>query len=89
VARAAERAAGTAPAPAASGAALDGAVFLAEAGVRDAGLTVPVPAAQAGRLLAVLLEQGLEPDEVDPVLARLPVEPEAAEKVRALLADAG
>jgi hypothetical protein len=57
--------------------------------VRHAGLTVPVPAAQAGRLLAVLLEQGLDQEEVGPVLARLPVEPEAAEKVRALLADAG
>lgn len=77
--------------PAAAGDAGDdlaGAVFLAEAGLRDAGLALPVPAAQAGRLLAVLLEQGLEPEEVAAVLGRLPVEPAAAEKVRALLADA-
>jgi hypothetical protein len=66
---------------------LEGALFLAETAVRDAGLTVPVPAAQAGRLLAALLEQGLEPDEVAPVLARLPVEPATAEKVHALLED--
>jgi hypothetical protein len=68
---------------------LEGALFLAEAALRDAGLAVPVPAVQAGRLLAALLEQGLEPDEVPPVLAHLPVEPAAAEKVRALLADGG
>jgi hypothetical protein len=66
---------------------LDGALFLAEAALRDARLTVPVPAAQAGRLLTALLQQGLEADEVPAVLARLPVEPEAAAKVRALLAD--
>ena len=88
VTRAAEAATRTAT-PAAAADQLDGAVFLAEAGVRDAGLSVPVPPAQAGRLLAVLLEQGLEPEEVGPVLARLPVEPDAAEKVLALLADAG
>jgi hypothetical protein len=44
-----------------------------------------VPEAQAGRLLAALLEQGLEPDEVPRVLDHLPVEPATAEKVRALL----
>jgi hypothetical protein len=88
-AEAVTRGAVASPPPAAGDDQLEGAVFLAEAGVRDAGLAVPVPAAQAGRLLAVLLEQGLEPDEVAPVLARLPVEAEAAAKVRALLADAG
>jgi hypothetical protein len=67
---------------------LAGAVFLAEAALSTAGLATPVPEAQAGRLLAALLEQGLEPEEVPPVLARLPVEPAAAAKVRALLADA-
>jgi hypothetical protein len=89
--RAAEAVTRAAVAPSRTAAAedqLEGAVFLAEAAVRDAGLAVPVPAAQAGRLLAVLLEQGLEPDEVAPVLARLPVEDEAAAKVAALLADA-
>jgi hypothetical protein len=67
---------------------LAGAVFLAEAALAAAGLATPVPEAQAGRLLAALLEQGLEPEEVPPVLAQLPVEPAAAAKVRALLADA-
>jgi hypothetical protein len=82
------RAAARPPAPAeAPDDALAGAVFLAQEGLRAAGLASPVPEAQAGRLLAVLLEQGLEPDEVPAVLGRLPVEPAAAVKVRALLAD--
>jgi hypothetical protein len=67
--------------------ALAGAVFLAQEGLRAAGLATPVPEAQAGRLLAVLLEQGLEPDEVPAVLDRLPVETATAAKVRALLPD--
>jgi hypothetical protein len=81
-----EAAAPAAPSPA-SDEALAGALFLAETALRDAGLATPVPAAQAGRLLAALLDQGLEPDEVDEVLDRLPVEPEAAAKARALLAE--
>jgi hypothetical protein len=85
--------AAAAPAPSSSGPAPDeglaGALFLAETALREAGLATPVPAAQAGRLLAALLDQGLEPDEVDGVLDRLPVEPEAAAKARALLADLG
>jgi hypothetical protein len=64
---------------------LAGALFLAREGMRAAGLATPVPEAQAGRLLAVLMEQGLEPDEVPAVLDHLPVEPAAAAKVRALL----
>lgn len=67
--------------------ALAGALFLAQAALADAGLASPVPAAQAGRLLAALLDQGLEPDEIDQVLDRLPVAPETAVKARALLAD--
>jgi hypothetical protein len=69
--------------------ALAGALFLAETALSGAGLGSPVPAAQAGRLLAALLDQGLEPEEVDQVLDRLPVEPETAAKTRALMADGG
>ena len=65
-----------------------GAVFLAEAAVRTAELTVPVPPAQAGRLLEVLLAEGVDRDELDSVLAHLPVEPETAAKVAALAAAA-
>lgn len=82
------RAAAEPPAPAeVADDALAGALFLAQEGLSAAGLASPVPEAQAGRLLAVLLEQGLEPDEVPAVLARLPVEPATAVKVRALLPD--
>ena len=73
------------PSPPADGEELAGALFLAEAALRHAGLANPVPEAQAGRLLAVLLAQGLEPEEVEPVLDRLPVAPGTAAKVRALL----
>jgi hypothetical protein len=86
--RAAEAVARTAAVPAEPPAGtedLAAALFLAETAVRDAGLATPVPEAQAGRLLAALLEQGLEPDEVPRVLDHLPVEPATAEKVRALL----
>jgi hypothetical protein len=90
-AEAATRAAAVPPSPAPPPGPEDlaGALFLAEAAVRDAGLATPVPEAQAGRLLAALLEQGLEPDEVPPVLARLPVGRDTAEKVRALLGESG
>jgi hypothetical protein len=64
---------------------LAGAVFLADAAVRDAGLAVPVPEPQAGRLLEALLLQGLEPAELRAVLPRLPVAPGTAAKVTALL----
>lgn len=67
---------------------LSGALYLAEAAVRAAGLTTPVPAAQAGRLLAVLQGEGLEADEIALVLPHLPLLPETAAKVAALLADA-
>jgi hypothetical protein len=86
-AEAVTRAAAVPPSPPADGEHLAGALFLAEAALRDAELATPVPEAQAGRLLAALLDQGLEPDEVPAVLTRLPVEPAAAAKVRALLAE--
>ena len=90
--RAAERAtraaAAGAPAPPARADELAGAVYLAEAAIAACGLTVPVPAAQAGRLLEALLLQGLEPAEITAALAHLPVETATAEKVSALVADA-
>jgi hypothetical protein len=64
---------------------LAAALFLAEAAIRDAGLAVPVPEAQAGRLLEVLLLHGVEPEEVPAVLAHLPVPPPTAAKVTGLI----
>jgi hypothetical protein len=66
---------------------LAGALYLAESALHGAGLDEPVPPAQAGRLLEVLLAEGVEPDEVPRVLARLPVEGATAAKVTALLAE--
>ena len=84
-AEAVARAAAVPPSPPAGSEDLAAALFLAEAALRESGLATPVPEAQAGRLLAALLDHGLEPDELEPVLARLPVAPETAAKVRALL----
>ena len=61
--------------------ALAGALFLAEAAVREAGLTLPVPPGQADRLLEALLAEGLEPDEVLDVLPHLPVLADTADEV--------
>jgi hypothetical protein len=60
-------------------------MFLADAAVRDAGLMIPVPEQQAGRLLEALLLQGLLPEEVQAVLAHLPVTDATAAKVTALI----
>ncbi|WP_448639052.1 hypothetical protein [Geodermatophilus sp. URMC 63] len=88
--RAAEGTARAAAAPASPAAepdeGLSGALFLALAAVRDAGLPSPVPPGDAGRLLAALGEQGLEPDEVTGVLGHLPLAPGTAERVCDLLA---
>ena len=84
-AEAATRAAAEPPAQPDSAEELAGAVFLAEVALRDAGLTLPVPPAQAGRLLEVLLGEGLEPEELPPVLRRLPVEDATVAKLAALL----
>ena len=65
---------------------LAGALFLAEAALQGAGLTVPVPPAQADRLLDVLLAEGLLPEEVPALLSHLPVEPATAAEVRATVA---
>jgi hypothetical protein len=85
-AEAATRAAApTAPPPATDADDLAGALFLAESALRGAGLDDPVPPAQAGRLMEVLLVEGLTAEELPAVLAHLPVEPETAAKVVALL----
>ena len=81
-----------APVPAPTGPAADelaGALFLAEAAISGAGLTVPVPLAQADRLLDALLAEGLLPEEVPALLPQLPVEPVTAAEVRATLAALG
>lgn len=77
------------PAPAPGGAAdegLAGALFLARSALQGAGLAEPVPPAQAGRLLEVLLAGGIDSDEVPAVLASLAVEAATADTVLALLA---
>jgi hypothetical protein len=66
-----------------------GALFLAEAMLSSSGLPLPVPPAEAGRLLELLLTEGLEPDEIPAILGRLPVEPAAAVQIAAMLAAAG
>ncbi|MEU2349094.1 hypothetical protein [Modestobacter sp. NPDC049651] len=81
-----------APAPRAADPAHDdlaGALFLAEAALRGSGLPLPVPPAQADRLLELLLEAGVLPEEVPTLLASLPVEPATAAEVRATVAVLG
>ena len=64
---------------------LSGALFLALAAVRESDLPSPVPPADAGRLAAALLEQGLEPEEVTGVLPHLPLASGTADRVQDLL----
>ena len=66
---------------------LAGAVFLADAAVRAAGLPVPVPPDRARGLVAELLAAGLEPEEVVAVLPYLPLGPGTAEAATRLVAD--
>jgi hypothetical protein len=68
---------------------LAGALFLAEAALRASELALPVPPAQADRLLDVLLAEGLLVEEVPALLAHLPVEPATAAEVRATIAALG
>ena len=68
---------------------LAGALFLARAALTGSGLTLPVPLAQADRLLDVLLAEGLLPEEVPALLPHLPVEPVTAAEVRATIAASG
>ncbi len=50
---------------------------------------MPVPRAQAETLVAALLAEGLLLEEVPAVLPHLPVLPETAAEVRAIVAAAG
>jgi hypothetical protein len=68
---------------------LAGTLFLAEAALSTGGLTVPVPRAEAGTLVTALLAEGLLLEEVPAVLPHLPVLPETAAEVRAIVAAAG
>lgn len=65
--------------------ALAGALFVAEAAVRTAGLALPVSPERAGDLLDELLAEGLEDAEVVAVLPHLPVREETAGRVETLL----
>lgn len=69
--------------PALAEAELAGALFLARVALDGGGVGTPVVAADAGWLLRSLLAEGLEPEEVVQVLPQLPVEPDAADLVRA------
>jgi hypothetical protein len=62
---------------------LAGALFLARVALADAGLATPVVPADAGRLLAALRGEGLEPEEVLSVLLDLPVQADTADAVAA------
>ena len=66
---------------------LAGALFLAQAALDRAGLELPVPPTSAARLIAVLLGEGLEPDEVLSLLPHLPVLQDTADAVTDQLAD--
>ncbi len=64
---------------------LAGARFLADVALRAAALPRPVPPALAGRLLDVLLSEGLEDEEVLRLLPELPVQQDTAQEVAGLL----
>lgn len=66
---------------------LAGALFLADAALRAAALTVPVPPVQAVELLQVLTDEGLQPDEIVRLLPELPVLQETIELVLEVLQD--
>lgn len=64
---------------------LAGALFLADAALRAAGLPQPVTSEDASALLDALRAEGLEDDEILAVLDRLPVTADAVEAVAAML----
>jgi hypothetical protein len=77
-----------APAPArAEDAGLSGALFLARTALVEAALPSPVPEEQADRLLAALLAEGLEPEEIRGVIGQLPVASGTAARVGAALVE--
>ncbi len=88
-AEAVTRGAGEPPRPDAPEDDLAGSLFLAEAAVAATGAPLPVGPDAAEVLVEQLLAHGLEPDEVVAVLPRLPVEPETAETVVAIIRAAG
>jgi hypothetical protein len=81
--------AAVAPPPAASDDDLAASLFLAEAAVTATGAPLPVGPEAAERLVEELLAHGLEPDDVIVVLPHLPVQPETADTVVAILRAAG
>jgi hypothetical protein len=87
-AEAATRAAAPAAPPEAD-ADLAASLFLAEAAVTATGAALPVGPDAAERLTEELLAHGLEPDDVLAVLPRLPVQPETADTVVAIIRAAG
>lgn len=68
---------------------LEASLFLAEAAITATGAPLPVGPDAAERLVDQLLANGLEPDEVVAVLPHLPVQPETADTVVAILRAAG
>jgi hypothetical protein len=60
---------------------LAGALFLAEAALRVAGLPLPVPVTEADALLDVLAAEPLEPEELLAVLPLLPVHADTIEAI--------
>jgi hypothetical protein len=77
------------PRPSASDDDLAGSLFLAEAAVTATGAPLPVGPDAAERLLEQLLAHGLEPDEVLAVLPHIPVQPETADTVVAIIRTSG
>jgi hypothetical protein len=75
--------------PAMPGDDLAASLFLAEAAVTATGARLPVGPDAAERLVEELLAHGLEPDEVLAVLPHLPVQPETADTVVAIIRAAG
>jgi len=64
-------------------------LFLAQAAITASGAPLPVAPDAAERLVEQLLAHGLEPDEVIAVLPHLPVAPETADNVVAIVRAAG
>ena len=75
--------------PPAPDADLAASLFLAEAAVAATGVPLPVGPETAERLTEELLAHGLEPDDVLAVLPRLPLQPETAATVVAIIRAAG
>jgi hypothetical protein len=87
-AEAVTRGAAAAPAPSPDSD-LAASLFLADAAVSATGAPLPVGPDAAERLVEQLLAHGLEPDEVLAVLPHLPVQPETAATVAAIVRAAG